>query len=418
MKHLLPTLIALTCLLEACKPGTGKDQVSDAIPVLTTGGQDMPDAWIDQHTGHQVIRLVRREGNNRSFYFHNNPFIPATASGEGDKMVFYGETPKGNQLFSVDLQTLETEQLTYHPAPISGEIVAPRHREVIYQSHDSVFATHIDSKEARLLFVFPEDFKAGITTLNADETLLAGVYAGEEKRAIYEKYPKKGDYFNRIFEAKIPHTLFTLHIATEELKKIHQENTWLGHVQFSPTNPRLLMFCHEGPWHLVDRIWTIDIRSKATQLMHKRTVHREIAGHEFFSRDGQTIWFDLQIPRGETFYLAGADVSSGQEKRYALQRDEWSIHFNISPDQTLFAGDGGDSTQVAQAEDGRWLYLFRPEGDHLVSERLVNMQHHDYQLEPNVHFSPDGEWIIFRANFEGDTQIYAVAVEKSSGEEE
>ena len=29
------------------------------------------------------------------------------------------------------------------------------------------------------------------------------------------------------------------------------------------------------------------------------------------------------------------------------------------------------------------------------------MKHHDYKLEPNVHFSPDGKWIIFRANFEG-----------------
>ena len=31
---------------------------------------------------------------------------------------------------------------------------------------------------------------------------------------------------------------------------------WLNHLQFSPTDPTLLMFCHEGPWHKVDRIWT------------------------------------------------------------------------------------------------------------------------------------------------------------------
>jgi oligogalacturonide lyase len=34
-------------------------------------------------------------------------------------------------------------------------------------------------------------------------------------------------------------------------------------------------------------------------------VERKIAGHEFFCPDGKTIWFDLQIPRSETFYLAG-----------------------------------------------------------------------------------------------------------------
>jgi oligogalacturonide lyase len=171
-----------------------------------------------------------------------------------------------------------------------------------------------------------------------------------------------------------------------------------------------MMFCHEGPWHLLDRIWTIRLDTREVRLMHQRSVYREIAGHEFFSPDGRTIWFDLQIPRGETFYLAGKDLVSGNEKRYALERDAWSIHFTGSPDQQLFAGDGGDSTQVAHAQDGRWIYLFRPVGDSLRPERLVNMKRHDYSTEPNVHFSPDGQWVIFRANFEGQSQIYAVEV--------
>jgi oligogalacturonide lyase len=37
----------------------------------------------------------------------------------------------------------------------------------------------------------------------------------------------------------------------------HPATDWLNHVQFSPTDPTLMMFCHEGPWHKVDRIWTI-----------------------------------------------------------------------------------------------------------------------------------------------------------------
>src|SRR5207248_5089840 len=142
-------------------------------------------------------------------------------------------------------------------------------------------------------------------------------------------------------------------------------------------------------------------------------VEREIAGHEFFSRDGKIIWYDLQIPRGVTFHLAGADVKTGKATRYQMTRDEWSIHFNISSDQKLFAGDGADPSQVAKAQDGMWIYLFHPEGDRLKSERLVNMKHDDYRLEPNVHFSPDGKWVIFRANFEGESQVYAVEVERS-----
>ncbi|HEY1199704.1 MAG TPA: oligogalacturonate lyase family protein, partial [Niastella sp.] len=183
------------------------------------------------------------------------------------------------------------------------------------------------------------------------------------------------------------------------------------HVQFSSTDPNLLMFCHEGPWHKVNRIWTIDVRNPSkdnARLMHKRTMDMEIAGHEWFAPDGNTIWFDLQQPRGSTFYVAGVNVKTLEEKKYQLQRNEWSIHYTNTPDQKLFAGDGGDAGQVAKAPDGRWIYLFKPEGDHFKAEKLVNMQHHDYKLEPNVHFSPDKKWVIFRANFEGIEQVYAV----------
>jgi oligogalacturonide lyase len=386
------------------------------VPMLETGAQTpMPPEWIDKDTGHKLKRISIREGSNRSFYFHNNPFVKGK-DGKGDLMIFYGSTDKGTQLFSVDLETLEIEQLTDHPSRKSGEIVGRKRREVFYQIRDSVFATHIDEHTTRLVYVFPDDFKAGITTLNADESKLAGTWAGPEKRAIYEKYPNKGDYFDRIFEAKIPHTLFTVDIGSGELQKIHTENTWLGHIQFSTTAPDMLMFCHEGPWHKLDRIWNIDIDTKEVKKIHERTVDREIAGHEFWSRDGKTIWYDLQIPRGETFYLAGYNVKTGKKTRYQMTRDEWSIHFNISPDQQRFCGDGGDSTQVARAENGTWIYLFTPHRNRLESEKLVNMQNHHYRrLEPNVHFSPDGKWVIFRANFEGESQIYAVELMKSEG---
>jgi Tol biopolymer transport system component len=319
-----------------------------AQPVLETGSvRPMPDQWIDKDTRHTVVRLSRREGDNGSFYFHNNPFV-------GDKMVFYGTGAKVKQIYTVDLRSLKISQVTDRVSPMGGEIVAAASKRVFYQANDSVFANNIETGETKVVFVFPPDFKGSVTTLNADETLLAGAQSGDEAKEILRQYPEKRDYFNRIFDAHIPHTLFT-------------------------TDVRLLMFCHEGPWQKADRIWTIDVQSGSVTLMHKRTVQNEIAGHEFSSPDGKTIWFDWQIPKGKTFYLGGVDVQTGEEKQYQLTPDEW----------------------VAKAKVGRWIYLFHPEHGRLVSEKLVNMKYRYYKLEPNVHFSPDGKWVIFRANFEG-----------------
>ena len=41
------------------------------------------------------------------------------------------------------------------------------------------------------------------------------------------------------------------------------------------------MYCHEGMWQKVDRIWTIRTDGTQNQLIHKRTMETEIAGHEW-----------------------------------------------------------------------------------------------------------------------------------------
>jgi oligogalacturonide lyase len=394
-----------------------------AQTVMDTGGQKMPDEWIDKSTGHKVIKLTRKEGSNYSFYFHNNPFI-------GNKMVFYNTSPqkpeeqaakveisntsaRNRQIYIVDLKTLQIEQLTNHATAMSGEIVSPKTKEVFFQVKDSVFSVNVDTKKEKLVYVFPGDFKANITTVNADGSLLAGAKSSDDEKELFKKYPNKSSYFNIIYEAKLPRTLFTINLKTKQLNKIHTDSAWLNHVQFSAADPNLLMFCHEGPWHKVNRIWTIDVRTKKITQIHKRIMDMEIAGHEWSSADGNIIWYDLQQPRSVTFFVEGHNVQTGQKTKYELQRDEWSIHFNSTKDNKLFCGDGGDSGQVAKAKDGMWIYLFTPSGNKFTSEKLVNMKNHKYSLEPNVHFSPDEKWVIFRANFEGDTNVYAVEVKKS-----
>jgi oligogalacturonide lyase len=382
------------------------------LPVIETGSfTPLPAEWIDKDTGHKVMHLIQSGGENRSFYFHNNPFLEAKDD-LNEKMVFYRNVNDQMQLFSVDLKSYQIKQIT-NKKGVTGEIVARKNREVFYQCGDSVFATGVENQQTRLIYVFPDSIRGKITTINADETLLSGNITTDEEIQILKQYPEKHDFFNRIYDAKILHSLFTIQIKNGEFQKIYSEKAWLNHVQFSPKDPNLLMYCHEGPWHKVDRIWTINVTGGEPKLMHKRTIEGEIAGHEFFSPDGKTIWFDLQKPRSVKFFLKGTNVNTNEETLYALTRNEWSIHFNISPDQKLFAGDGGDPGQVAKAVDGMWIYLFIPEGDHLRSERMVNMKFHGYKLEPNVHFSPDGKWIIFRANFEGHSDIYAVEIKKS-----
>ena len=96
----------------------------------------------------------------------------------------------------------------------------------------------------------------------------------------------------------------------------------------------------------------------------------------------------------------------------------------------MLTGDGGDPGQVARAPDGQWIYLFRPEllenkgldnqefvqPGVLRAEKLVNMAKHQYRLEPNVSFTPDQKWVVFRSNMFGPTYVFAVEVAKAQPE--
>lgn len=397
-----------------------------AQEVLETGGKKMPAEWIDKDTRHKIIKLsAPLTGSSLSFYFHNNPFA-------GNQMIFYNSskqntteiTDKKNtpitavnsnnkQLYSINLSTKKIKRLTAALAPISGEVVCEKTKTVFYQISDSVFSFNLSKNKTKLVFVFPADFKSGISTVNADGTLLAGARATDAEKEILKSNPNKSSYFNLIYDAHLPKTLFTIDVRAGQLNKLFTDSAWLNHVQFSSINPALLSFCHEGPWHKVNRIWHIDVNTKKITQVHHRTMDMEIWGHEWFGKSGKTMWFDLQQPKGEIFFVGGYDVATGKEIKYSLQQNEWSVHFNSNATETLFCGDGGDTGSVAKAPDGQWIYLFTPDDDKFKSEKLVNMKRHDYKLEPNVHFSPDGKWIIFRANFEGEANVYAVEVKKS-----
>jgi hypothetical protein len=52
----------------------------------------------------------------------------------------------------------------------------------------------------------------------------------------------------------------------------------------------------------------------------------------------------------------------------------------------------------------------RAQTEPLRAEKLVDM--HKYSLEPNVRFSPDAKWVIFRSNMFGATYVFGVEIGK------
>jgi oligogalacturonide lyase len=405
MHRLLATILAL---------------VSFCAPAFANG--EPPKEWIEPQTGHRVVRLST-EPRMGSLYFHQNQFTKS-----GDKLI----VQTSNGLSVVNLNTRDVTPLVVGRA--ANVVVGAKSRQVYYRTtNDAVYATHMDTGVTRLIAVLPPDIRqpSGFG-LNADETLLAGSFIEGGRRFIppeeraadlareeierpqppLEK-PRISGMLEQRWSQHLPMRLVTINIKTGEILTFHPHTEWLNHVQFSPTDPKLIMFCHEGPWHKVDRIWTIRTDGTGLKLIHKRTMDMEIAGHEFMHPDGSIIWYDLQTPRSQVFWLAGHEIKTGKQIRYSVAREHWSVHYNVSPDGKLFVGDGGGPKSVAAPGNGQWIYLFTPKDGKLEAEKLVDLSKHDYQLEPNAQFTPDGKWIVFRGNMHGDAHTYAVEVKKT-----
>jgi oligogalacturonide lyase len=408
-------------------------------PTQAQSAKDIPREWIDPDTGHRVIRLSDEPGS-ASLYFHQNAYTP-----DGEKLII--TTPTG--LSTINLKTRAIEKVVDGRVNV---IVTGRKTGQVYYVKDrsTVYATDLNTHTTREIAKLPPH--ASISTVNADETLLGGsITEGGPPTAQNarpaetpsgdpapdapapprgDNYPGKGAMMEQRLAARIPMQLITVSSKTGEVKTLLKSTDWLNHIQFSPSDPTLLMFCHEGPWHKVDRTWTIRTDGTGLTQIHHRTINMEIEGHEFFSGDGKMIWYDLQTPRSQVFWLAGYNVSTGERTWYNLQRSEWSVHFNVSPDGKLFAGDGGGPDSVAAPGNGQWIYLFRPEmtpdrtdgtlpnskdlikPGYFKAEKLVNLARHNYRLEPNVTFTPDMKWIVFRSNMFGPTHVFAVEVTK------
>ena len=425
----------------------------------TTAFSETATEWIDAATGHRVVRLSNEPGS-LSLYFHQNAYTP-----QGDKMIIY--TPEG--LATVNLKTRETELVApgvrYGPGSSSSIEVGRKTPTVYYEKNEDgqtvIYATDMDTKATRV--VSKLGFTGDFGGVNADETLIigkctapggvggqgSGTTTNQSQAQIQAPLPSaspaattnapapgrrggRGGGGGRALQ------FFAVDVKTGAVRTFFPMTDNLNHDQCSPTDPSLILYCHEGAWDQVNRIWTIRTDGTGNRLMHPRTMPMEIAGHEFFGYDGETVWYDLQTPKSGVFWLAGVNVQNGERIRYPLERSQWSVHYDQSHDGKLFAGDGGgpngvsnrtpDGQRLDPPGNGQWLYLFTPRPGQMDTmkvgnddvkigkfdvEKLVDLSKHNYTLEPNLTFTPDNKWIVFRSNIQGGSQVYAVEIAKA-----
>jgi len=262
----------------------------------------MPDAspfpadFQDPDTGAHIIRLSKDLSTPAGvIYFTQACVTPDNRYA----VVRYLDVAAGHTagyMYRYEFKTGELVKLT--DKVNKNQEMVPKSGNLYYTADNdrAIYVTNILTLQTHKVADMPAAILcSGGLTVNADETLIVGTgtLAAEHKNdKILTTPPNQGSAFTDTYNRHDTNLLIDANLKTGVVSELFRINTWLGHVQFSPVDSDLLMFCHEGPWQLVDRIWTLRISNPVPHLVLKRTEVNEIAGHEFWSSDGASIWYD------------------------------------------------------------------------------------------------------------------------------
>jgi oligogalacturonide lyase len=370
-------------------------------------GDAIPEEFVDPETHLRVVHLSRIPNDRSGVIYFTYPSFTADSR---YALIDTQYDDKWRHLYNFDFEKmtvspLVTDRLT------QDQVVAPKTGNLYYLADDAAWVIDLRGGTPKKIADLPARWSPGAGfSVNADETLLACASTDDAPPADTPADKRVGG--DQTLAQHRPNVLFTINIKTGEVKVIHRINTWLGHVQFSPTDPDLLMMCHEGNWEKVDRIWMIRLSKPEPTLLYKRTEPHEIVGHEFWAPDGKSAWFQQNFRDLKKEYLTGQDLTTGKLTQYTIPPGGESIHFTWSPDGSFLIGDGISNGSAGKKMGGpdAYLSMLTPEAGQLKLTKLVSLQKNDYSIEPNPHVSPDNHWVIFTATLFGTPQAYAVEV--------
>ena len=194
----------------------------------------------------------------------------------------------------------------------------------------------------------------------------------------------KGD--ERHVQQKRPNILYTVDLKTGEIKIVHRVDTWLGHVQWSPTDPSLVMFCHEGPWDKLDRIWTYRLgESEPRCCSICGRSRRRSPGTSFGRRTESRSGFRTRSRVAKRATSPARTSQRASSRSTACRPSAAAIHEIHSYDGNYFVADGGGKEKTGP---NKYMSVLTINSDAMKSTRLFSLQENDYaqaKPEPAPH---------------------------------
>lgn len=228
------------------------------------------------------------------------------------------------------------------------------------------------------------------------------------------------DAFPRQFAARPRCRLVELDVQAARATVIHEDRCWLGHPNYRPDG-RTIMFCHEGPWELVDsRLWFIDPDGANLRQGRKRDPARppgegtgELWGHEYWLADSSRaayIYFPGKYGHNASIRLLDPE---SLDEEVLMEVSSYS-HFISNSDNSLIVADG-----QAGLSDAIWLVDVAGRRESPLCRHGSSMKPYidprtghpnTQEVHPHPCFSPDSRRVVFSSDRDGFPAVYVTEI--------
>lgn len=360
--------------------------------------------YTDEKSGAQITQLTN-QGINYHFYFTENSFDL-----DGKTIYFLSNREhEGTEicnLFKMDLDSGEMVQLTDDPLGVEvGRITkTPDGEYVAYVTGSQLRLYNTKTGENKLLYEEKNHMLLQNLSFSCDKQWI-GFNRNEDVDALPDGGHNYAGFKEKMFATK-DGRVSVIRLDGSEFHDVFRDTHWLSHFQFSPDNPDIAMFCHEGPWNYVQqRIWMINMNTGDIWPCFRQT-EDDCVGHEFWAQNGDVIFdnrrggHDGTISNSKSQVYASEHVSAeipyfgfahkdGKVYR-KINMPFYCNHYFANGDLSIFAGDAVDDILLIQpAEDG--------------TAKMKILAHHNttwHYQRSHCHptFSWDGKKLLYAAD--------------------
>jgi oligogalacturonide lyase len=368
------------------------------------------ETYTDQVSGVLVNRLTQTTGHSHSLYFTNDSWTH-----DYRYLICASERSGiGNQLFAVELASGDLLQLTdLHgdediPHIYNYAALSPIGQHVVLWYSNTLWRLDLIDGSLFALWQCPDGYRVHGTSVNADGSF---VFTSISQDLSHRFGARDGTNIaaEQAYHQAKPHSRVMAISMTgtntgNPAGVLWEEAYPITHVNASPTDPDLMVFCHEGPWLAVDqRMWGLRLSDPTPWPILPRVPEWGV-GHEFWHADGKTIGYHARFHQGTWRHAAGFVTADNTEA--------WQAELNV-PTQHAVALHRDWMILDGTREGGEYLLLVQREGNQWAPARILAQHHcsrHHSRAHVHARLRSDGKQLVYTSDKRTYSDVYLIDI--------